>query len=113
MIDFTKPLRTRDGRKVRILCTDRKGWTPIVGLIIDDSGETIETWSSDGAFKRDGSKNNPLDLVNSNDGTFWVNVYSGGVSGSTHTTREAADSWAAEGRLARIKVLWREGQFDE
>lgn len=111
MIDFTKPLRTRDGRKVRILCTDRKGEAPIVGLIVDDSGESLWTWHRDGAC--DASKNNPLDLVNINEGTFWVNVYSGGAFSSTHATREAADSWAAEERLARIKVSWREGQFDK
>lgn len=113
MIDFTKPLRTRDGRKVRILCTDRKGWTPIVGLIINDSGETIETWSSDGTFKRGALKSDPLDLVNINEGVLWVNVYDNGEPGCAYATREEADEWAVKERLARVKVPWREGQFDE
>lgn len=113
MIDFTKPLRTRDGRKVRILCTDRKDGLSVVGLIEENNGhEDVAVWRRDGTF-RGGAPKHDCDLANTNEGTFWMNVYSDGPSNRTHPTREAADSWAAGSRLARIKVLWREGQFDE
>lgn len=39
--DPAKPVRTRDGRPVRIICTDRLGSRPLVGLITDDSGKEI------------------------------------------------------------------------
>lgn len=42
-LDLTKPVQTRDGRKVRILCTDRVHPNfPVVGLISNDF-ETLET----------------------------------------------------------------------
>lgn len=113
MIDFTKPLRTRDGRKVRILCTDRRGDMSVVGLATrDGGGEIIMTWCSDGSYTDHICKHD-CDLVNVNEGTFWVNVYDRGGPSHAHTTCEEADKWAAQGRLARIRVPWREGQFDE
>ena len=43
MLDLTKPVQTRDGCKVRILCADRKGTAyPIVGLIEREGGEGVE-----------------------------------------------------------------------
>ena len=33
MIDFSKPVKTRDGRAVRILCTDAPGGWPVVGIV--------------------------------------------------------------------------------
>lgn len=35
-IDFMKPVKTRDGRDVRILCVDGPGLWPVVGI--------VETW---------------------------------------------------------------------
>ncbi len=53
-LDLTKPVQTRDGRKVRILCTDRNGSKhPVVGLIDTYGDRKLEmphTWTSDGKF---------------------------------------------------------------
>jgi hypothetical protein len=43
--------QTRDGRPVRILCTDLKGcgWATVIGLIEGSGGsEFVESWSADG-----------------------------------------------------------------
>ncbi len=48
MLDFTKPVTTRDGRAVRILCTDGQGRRPVVGFVEGD--EYPSTWSKDGTF---------------------------------------------------------------
>lgn len=51
MLDFSKPVTTRDGRKVRILCTDAPGPFPVVGYIIgNDPFGSIRlcTWASNG-----------------------------------------------------------------
>lgn len=48
MIDLTKPLQTRDGRPVRLLCADAKGPAPLVGLIDQQSGEYPERWHLSG-----------------------------------------------------------------
>ena len=43
--------QTRDGRRVRVLCTDRKGHEPIVGLCADAyGGETVLAWKANGDF---------------------------------------------------------------
>lgn len=63
-LDITKPVQTRDGRKVRILATDMKGNYPLVGLVTELSGnEIIHTYDVDGVFVtlRKGS---PHDLIN-------------------------------------------------
>lgn len=44
-IDFTKPVQTRDGRKVRIICTDGPKGRPIVGIKEDSD---VMCWASDG-----------------------------------------------------------------
>jgi hypothetical protein len=39
-LDLSKPVQTRDGRAVRILCTDAEGDFPIVGLVKNEAGTT-------------------------------------------------------------------------
>ena len=45
-IDFTKPLQTRDGKKVRLLCTDAREPYPVVVLYEDTKDVGLRT--SDG-----------------------------------------------------------------
>ena len=66
MIDFTKPVQTRDGRAVRILTTDTKNTLfPVVGLITgSDGNEYPESWTAEG-MNIDGSNcTNDEDLIN-------------------------------------------------
>ncbi len=67
MIDFTKPVQTRDGRTVRILCTDANNGFPVVALV---SGKRSDPLRSDReflvTFQKDGShtqSESDLDLV--------------------------------------------------
>ncbi len=61
--DPTKPVQTRDGQKVRIICTDVKGTAPILALINNNTYEITCRYTEDGSFY---SKDNPsdLDLIN-------------------------------------------------
>lgn len=62
-IDFTKPVQTKDGRPVRIICTDRKfGSYVVVGLIERDGREDLYSWDINGGYY--GFYNNNFDLVN-------------------------------------------------
>lgn len=49
-LDLTKPVQTRDGRKVRILCTDDRGNYPVIGIIEcpDKVEDELETWTLSG-----------------------------------------------------------------
>lgn len=48
-----KPVCTRDGRRVRILCFDRKGYpeSPIMGLVDEGDRETFVSWRPDGSVR--------------------------------------------------------------
>lgn len=62
-LDLSKPVQTRDGQKVRILCSDRMGDRPVVGLRCSrDDYEYTESWFSNGNWVRRGA--HTLDLVN-------------------------------------------------
>lgn len=77
-IDWTKPVQTRDGRKVRVLCTDGPDLRyPVIGLV--DGELRPETWTIGGRFARSADNPTHLDLINTPDPpvtlTRWVNVY--------------------------------------
>jgi hypothetical protein len=67
-LDLTKPVQTRDGRKVRILCTDRLTMYTkhlcVHGLVTEHGGahEFPETWSKEGRVLS--LREHDLDLIN-------------------------------------------------
>lgn len=64
MVDFSKPVQTRDGRKVRVLCMNRVGGLyPIIGLIDQGGIEETQCWTSKGVHAV-GVADSGLDLVN-------------------------------------------------
>jgi len=114
MLDLNKPLQTRDGQKVEILKTDRKGNYPIVVLIGEE--EEMVAYAPNGRF--DLWEESRLDLVNiPEEKTVWINIYDdadpvihyspekarqGGLNGNGEDVREAC-----------VKVTYKVGQFDE
>ena len=62
-IDFSKPVQTRDGRKVRILCTDGpRQCFPVVGFVDGDSFPHM--WTSSGYWCQGNDRNCERDLMN-------------------------------------------------
>ena len=74
-----KPVCTRDGRRARIICFDRKfyhdGYNyPIVAMVNDNDNELVHAYTQDGLLV--GNAESDLDLMmlpEKKDG--WVNVY--------------------------------------
>ena len=103
---------TRDGRPVRIICTDRKGATPIIALVNDGLSEELgHAFYSDGKIFSD--EDNELDLFfapEKHEG--WMNLYKrdfGLVQGDlVRDSEEAAKKIAAgdEDYITTIKVEW-------
>jgi hypothetical protein len=60
--DPSRPCTTRDGRPVRILCTDARGSRQIIGLINNGDEDTTCVWTSAGRL--DGNFEHPCDLIN-------------------------------------------------
>lgn len=63
--DLTKPVRTRSGLDVRILCTDAPGDYPVEGEYLQDDDWVMGTWTTEGRYWLSGvSEFDNLDLIN-------------------------------------------------
>lgn len=73
--DPSKKVVTRDGREVRIICTDAKGDEPIVALIYNNirDEENVYTYNRDGLFYKNDSCLDLFFAPTKREG--WVNVY--------------------------------------
>jgi hypothetical protein len=103
--------KTRDGREARVYAVDGgRNQNIIHGALLMDGAWLSQTWSSDGRM----IKGNlcPEDLMPPKRG-LWVNVYDGGAVSYGFACRDDADASAGEYRIARIRVEYTEGQFDD
>lgn len=103
--DPSKPVKTRDGRKARIVCTDRTGPFPIVALVMrmDRDHEENMSFSLDGRLAN--ARNPcPSDLVNIPEKRKgWANIYSDGRD-SFYRTKEDADYYSKTQRIACVEI---------
>lgn len=90
-IDFTRPVTTRDGRPVRILCTDAaKTDYPVVGLITYRNGsEGICQWLPDGKAYQT-LRETPSDLINPPVKRY-INLFKNDAGKMYYPTREEAE----------------------
>ena len=108
---------TRDGREVRIICTDRKNHDsqPIIALVENDEDEEkARSYKIDGKWSIDGLENS-FDLFfapEKHEG--WMNLYKKGfglvIGDLVRDSEEAAKKIAAgdEDYITTIKVEWEE-----
>ena len=108
---------TRDGRAVRIICTDAKGDEPIIALVYNNNREeeNVYTYNRDGYFY--GDNDSCLDLFFApvkKEG--WVNLFKDKeinypyIPGIIHDSEEEAKE-AIKGDpdfIATIKIEWEE-----
>jgi hypothetical protein len=104
-----------DGELIRVVCVDAPGSFPVVG--IKSCGNPV-TFTSDGYFWEDDVDSDkdliPTPIEPKKKGVVWVNVYSDREClGVSYSTRDKADRTASPDRIARIRVEWEEGRFDE
>ena len=102
-----KPVCTRDGRKARIICFDRKDNTPIVALIERVDGiEILQCFYNDGKCFHDVTSDNDLMmLTEKKEG--WVNVYSNCLGGP-YESKECALKQKMKDCIATVKISWEE-----
>ena len=112
-----KPVCTRDGMPVRIICFDAKGMhQPIVALVTQDNGvEYIETYYSNGRFNDDINSQSDGDLMMLPEKKVgWINVYKGGKLDADYIypTKETAVTnifkSMEDNYIDTIKVEWEE-----
>ena len=110
-----KPVCTRDGRKARILCFDRKhSEYPIVALITNlNNKEDYVPYTINGKFVN-GRSNKPNDLVMAPiKKVGWINIYEDicdirRCDSSIWDTKEEALLHKEKYCVATIKVEWKE-----
>lgn len=93
--------QTRDGRPVRVLCTDAAGAYPIRGLVPNGDEESSTSWDADGCYISP-DKMQSLDLIDRPEPkkTVWVNWYDEGHMLGVWPTREDADRSKGRQRFA-------------
>ena len=98
---------TRDGRKVRIICTDAKGNCPVVGLVDYENYEVALN------VTRNGKIDGVSDLFfapEKHEG--WVNVHKAGntpyLDSCIWPAEEEAKKWANDDYVATVKIKWEE-----
>ena len=101
-----KPVCTRDGRKVRIVCFDRKRTYPIIALIEEGEDERVCSYMPNGRRyeREEGWKDDLMMLPEKKEG--WVNVY----KDSVYDTKDEALIGRSESRgyIDTIKISWEE-----
>lgn len=108
---------TRDGKEARIVCTDRKGRYPIIGLFqVCDDDEEIHSYTKSGKlFMNEDSNDDLFFAPEKHEG--WVNVYKDEdmyLFGATYpyaTEKKAKDYSVKEGDydyVGTIKVEWED-----
>ena len=106
---------TRAGRKVRIICTDRKNHDshPIIALVeTDEDDERVRSFKIDGKWSIDGLENY-LDLFFAPEKhERWINLYKDNdniyASMDTFETKEDAEALSCSACIATVKVEWEE-----
>lgn len=108
-LDITKPVRTRDGRPVRVLCTDKKGNFPIVALITDgNEKETVCTYNTEGHYYSSGGVCD-ADLVNVPERVErWLNIYhpKRWARPEFEKSLEDANCMAGDNRLGVLHIVY-------
>ena len=105
-----EPVCTRDGRKARIICFDRKDNTPIVALIECVNGaEILQCYHNNGrCYHYETSDYDLMMLPEKKEG--WVNVYRDGLLGARayNTKKEALDNASPCDYIDTVKIEWDE-----
>ena len=111
--DPSKKVVTRDGRAVRIICTDAKGDESIIALVYNKirDEENVYTYNRDGYFY--GDNDSCLDLFfDTNKREGWINIYSEQEyrhpGENIFATKEDAIKYKSINYIATVKIEWEE-----
>ena len=112
LADPSKKVVTRDGRPVRIICTDARGEYPIIALVeyYDGSNDNIYSYTKDGVYYPiEPSEEDLFFAPEKHEG--WMNIckswdcYKGSI---IWPTEEEAKRCAYPGLSAIVKIEWEE-----
>lgn len=101
-----KPVCTKNGKKVRIICFDAKGILPIIALVESGDEEKTVRYSNSGRFRFDGmpDEEDLMMLIEKKEG--WINVYENRCYNTKEEAVENRDPYAY--CMTTVKVSWEE-----
>ncbi len=129
-IEMHKKYKTRDGRPVRILCTDRKevkeSTSHVIALVTTEGWEEVQVYSKTGQYFIDDYSaldlievqpwddfkiDDPV-LVRDHEGERWKKRYFAGVSdqGKPLAFQSGSTSWSSEGEVLEWVYCKKPGQ---
>lgn len=112
--DPTKKVQTRDGRKVRIVCTDVKSRWQIIALITNNNGrETISAYDSSGRARgrEENGDDHILDLINVPVRTStWFNLYEPDLICGSYPSHDVCNLRQTSNRLAVLEIIYEDGK---
>ena len=109
----SRKIVTRDGRNARIVCTDKKGFNPILALVTrhDSIAEDIYLYTKNGELSEDNSTKSTLFFVPEKHER-WINLYKEDdniyASMDTFKTKEEAEALSCSSCIATVKIEWEE-----
>ena len=109
----SRKIVTRDGRNARIVCTDKKGFNPILALVTkhDSITEDIYLYTENGELSEGNSTKSSLFFAPEKHER-WVNLYKEDdniyASMDTFKTKEEAEALSCSSCIATVKVKWEE-----
>ena len=116
--DPTKPCRTKAGCPARVLCADLlcgkyEGKFIVAAITVHDRGEVVFTFQSNGQYLDDGRPHDN-DLINIPEKHVrWLNIYKNKEGKFYSGPMSAAPGESDEHAIARRRIEFEEGQFDE
>ena len=110
-----KPVCTRDGRKARIICFDRKSETPITVLVTEINGiEAVYSYPNNGIWDSPENTNGCDLMMLPEKKEMWINIYNGTTGlvpgGCLYNTEEEAKDAVKgdENYVTTTKACWEE-----
>ena len=105
--------KTRSGKDVVIYAILPNQYSAIHGAICEDGEWEMQTWKLNGQYHLT-NPTSSYDLMPPEPETHvaYLNIYNK-QAGGFHSTRKKADKNAEEGRTARLRIEWKDGQYDE
>ena len=103
---------TRNGRKVRIICTDRESIKPVVALITLPNGDEVIKTFWDNGIETAGSEDKNDLFFSPAKYERWINVYGNSVyypgTQMYNTEQEAKEMRGTGAYVATVKIEWME-----
>ena len=108
LANHSKKVVTRDGRNVRIICTDRVAKEyKLVALVMKNDTECMCAYNTNGCvYKNDTHSLDLFFATERKEG--WINIYPDSSIGGIYTSEEEARNAASPSCISTIKIEWEE-----